>query len=204
MAKLEFWHGLMNQGKSEALINTANQHILAGFSVMTVMPEDMARKKGFITSRTDKEIPVDIVTDDETDLYREFQGKVGEKSINLACVLIDEASFLSVPQIEDLEKITQVDDINVVAFGLLTNVQRHMFEGAKRLCEIADEVHELPAPAICRCGNKARFNGRFVNDIFHVGEPIKWIDNSQSPAVYQSMCTACYVKNYNAPNTITN
>ena len=49
-------------------------------------------------------------------------------------------------------------------------------------------------PTICRCGKKARFNGRKINQAFvNEGESVK-IDGSDENIEYESLCGKCYLK----------
>ena len=80
------------------------------------------------------------------------------------------------------------------------NIQRELFDGSRRMFELADNVEKMIT--MCPCGSQAEFNGRFVDDTFHVGEPIVMIDNDEHVR-YQSMCASCYLQNYNTPGAVT-
>ena len=47
---------------------------------------------------------------------------------------------------------------------------------------------------ICRCGKKARFNGRKVNNKFVSDGDVVVIDNSQDNVEYESLCGECFTK----------
>lgn len=198
MAKLNFYYGAMNCGKSDNMISTAYNYTESGLDIVTAMPAKMMRKPGLTTSRAGKEWPIDIRVEESTDLRQAFVDESGDRAIK--AFLIDEASFLTSDQVDDLEKIAKYDKISVVAYGLRSDVQRHLFEGAARLFELADVLHKMPT--MCSCGSQAEFNGRFVEGNFHVGEPIEWVDNDPDKVRYQSMCADCYLENYTSPGAV--
>ena len=73
------------------------------------------------------------------------------------CIIVDEAQFLTASQVE--------------AYGLKSDFRSLLFEGSRRLLELADEIEEIPT--ICWCGKKARFNARYVGDtLLREGETI--------------------------------
>jgi thymidine kinase len=53
----------------------------------------------------------------------------------------------------------------VYAFGLITDFRGELFEGTKRLLELADERVPLQVEARCWCGARATHNGRVVNGV---------------------------------------
>jgi thymidine kinase len=204
MAELIFRYGAMNCGKSDQMISTAHNYTENGLKVVTIMPEISMREPGFTTSRAGKKWPIDIATHmasperpSETDMYREFHQHVGKMAIH--CVLVDEVNFMSAEQVEALERIAKVDGTTVIAHGIRTNIQRRLFEGTQRMFELADKTEKIPT--MCPCGQQAEFNGRFVDDVFHVGEPIVWIDNDDRVR-YQSLCGGCYLENAAMPGAV--
>ena len=212
MAKLHFLYGAMNCGKSDTMISTAFNYAENGLKVVTMMPEMSMRKPGFTTSRAGKEWPIDIAThkagdklpdetkfEDSTPVYETLHKLIGDGAVQ--CVLVDEVNFMSPEQVDDLEKIAKIDDTSVIAFGIRTDIQRHLFEGTRRMFELADTVKKMPT--MCPCGQQAEFNGRFVDGNFHVGEPIVWIDNDPTRVRYQSLCGQCYLDNASSPGAIT-
>ncbi len=199
MAKLNFRYGAMNCGKSDTMISTAFNYTENGHNVVTMMPGFMMREPGYTTSRAGKKWEIDITTDNETDVYNAYHRYIGSGLIQ--CVLVDEATFMTPEQIDDLERIAKLDGTSVIAYGIRTNIQRNLFDGAKRLFELADTIENMPT--MCTCGSRAEFNGRFVDGVFHVGEPIVWLDNDPGHVKYQSMCGTCYLENLAIPGAIT-
>lgn len=206
MAKLHFRYGAMNCGKSDTMISTAFNYTENGLAVVTMMPELSMRKPGYTTSRAGKEWQIDMAThladethEEETYIYDEFHRRFGEQVVN--CVLVDEVNFMSTTQVDDLERIAKVDGISVIAYGIRTNIQRQLFEGSRRMFELADTTEKMPT--MCPCGRQAEFNGRFVDGNFHVGEPVVWIDNDPDRVRYQSLCGQCYLEHSASSGAIT-
>ena len=199
MSKLNFKYGAMNCGKSDLLIKTAYNYTEQGLKIITIAPEVGLKKPGFITARAGGQWSVDIVATPKMDLLEEIHRKQGKRRLD--CVLVDEAQFLTKEQIEQLERIAKNNNISVIAYGLRSNVQRNLFEGSKRLFELADTIEKMPT--MCRCGAQAEYNGRFLNETFHVGAPIVMIDTVYPGVRYESMCATCYLNHADNPLSIT-
>ena len=83
-------------------------------------------------------------------------------------------------------------DTPVICYGLKTDFQSNLFEGSKRLLEVADELEENST--ICSCGKKAKFNARYVDNKFTLEGDSVLIDGSKKEVEYKPMCGKCYVK----------
>ena len=55
--------------------------------------------------------------------------------------------------------------IDVFAFGILTDFRTHLFAGSARLVELADRMHVLQVEALCWCGKRATHNARTENGV---------------------------------------
>lgn len=140
-----------------------------------------------IVSRTGLERNVDFLISPTDKIIN----LIGDKLNKTNCILVDEAQFLTKSQVEELFYIAKAIDIPVLAFGLRIDFASNGFEGSIRLLELADELEEMPT--ICRCGKKARFNGRKVNGEFtNVGDSVV-IDGTQN-VEYESLCGTCYIE----------
>lgn len=119
---------------------------------------------------------------------RELKERTGD---DVHCLLVDEAQFLTAPQVDDLLRIAVLDDVPVLAYGIRTDFKTIAFPGSQRLLEIAHSVEELKT--ICRCGSKAIFNARKLGDeyIFDGGQI--QIDDGTS-FTYESLCGQCYLE----------
>lgn len=188
MAKLFFRFGAMNCGKSTALMQVAHNYNENQKNVIVIKSSIDTKADDCVSSRIGLERKVDILIDPEKSLEPYYDQ--WEKDIS--CILVDEAQFLSSKQVEELWIFTKMYDIPVICYGLKTDFQSHLFEGSKRLLELADDLEELTT--ICSCGKKAKFNARFIDGDFTLeGEEIL-IDGSSQNIEYKPMCGSCYLK----------
>ena len=106
----------------------------------------------------------------------------------LQWILVDESQFLTSDHVEQLRAIVDDFGINVMCYGLRTDFQTYMFDGSKRLFELADDISELKIS--CSCGRKAIFNARFNEngELVTSGEQILIGGDD----VYRPMCSKCY------------
>ncbi len=166
MAKLYFYYAAMNAGKSTNLLQAAFNYSERGMATMlfTAAVDDRA---GFakISSRIGLEAD-GVPFDDATDMVALVRAECAARAI--ACVLVDEAQFLTRAQVWQLAELCDRDDMPVIAYGLRTDFHGNLFEGSAALLGLADSLTELKA--ICECGRKATMNlrvdatGNAVND----------------------------------------
>ncbi len=189
MAKLYFRHGAMNCGKSAALMQVAHNYNENNMRVVVMKSSTDTKGNDHLESRTGLKRKVDILLSPKDSIEPFYD----DWNKDVACVLVDEAQFLTEKQVEELWIASKMLDIPVICYGLKTDFQTKLFEGSRRLLELSDEIEELTT--ICSCGNKAHFNGRFVDGIFATeGESIL-IDGSKKNVEYKPLCGKCYIKN---------
>ena len=80
-------------------------------------------------------------------------------------MIADEAQFYSAPQIEQLARVVDELQIDVFAFGILTDFRSSLFPGSARLVELADRMNVLQVEALCWCGKRATHNARTENGV---------------------------------------
>ncbi|WP_338566566.1 thymidine kinase [Microbacterium paraoxydans] len=210
MAKLYFRYGAMNSGKSTALLQVAYNYEERGQHVLLAKPAIDTKGAGQIESRLGVTRPVDFLVGPDDDVrvlfgvHRERMQRSTEEEllptgpIDVACLLIDEAQFLTPTQIDDLFRIAVEDGIPVMAYGIRNDFRTHAFPGSARLLAVAHSLEELKT--ICRCGRKAVFNGRVVGGRFVFdGDQVaidEGADGSASPELttYESLCGTCYLE----------
>ena len=166
MAKLYFYYSSMNAGKSTILLQSSYNYQEMGMRTMlftAALDDRYGTRK--ISSRIGLEAEADLFGRDD-DLYAQVERR--HKQEGIACVLVDEAQFLTKGQVEQLTDVADHLSIPVIAYGLRTDFQGQLFPGSERLLAIADEMREVKT--ICRCGKKATMvlrldeNGRAVKD----------------------------------------
>lgn len=151
MAKLYFRYGAMGSAKTMNLLAVANNYELQGKHVVLIKPalDDRFGAEN-IQSRVGITRKADICVHPDTHLnYRDFR--------NIDCVLVDECQFLSESLVHQLRSITMDLDIPVICYGLRTNFKTRLFEGSRRLMEIADSIEEVKTTCAF-CNRKAVFN----------------------------------------------
>lgn len=187
MAKLHFRYGAMNSGKTTILIQTAYNYEERDQKVIIIKPSIDSKGNDSIISRIGATRKVDYLIKEDDEILEVINSKI----VSLDCILVDEAQFLSRKQVDELFYITKIYNIPVIAFGLRTDFKTNGFEGSLRLLEIADSLEEMPT--ICRCGKKARFNGRKIDGEFINNGSSILIDGSKSNIEYESLCGRCYM-----------
>ncbi|MFC9985138.1 thymidine kinase [Microbacterium keratanolyticum] len=205
MAKLYFRYGAMNSGKSTALLQAAYNYEERGQRVLLAKPEIDTKGAGQIESRLGMTREVDFLIAPGASVQELFQQQrlcaqqeeadalLPGNPRDIACLLVDEAQFLSAEQIDDLFRIAVVDGIPVMAYGIRNDFLTHAFPGSARLLAIAHSLEELKT--ICRCGRKAVFNGRRIDDRFVFDGDQVAIDGGGDEHVvtYESLCGNCYL-----------
>ena len=187
MAKLHFRYGAMNSGKTAILIQTAFNYEERGQKVLIIKPGIDTKGNDTIVSRIGVSRKVDYLINNDDSVIDTLKNNL--KNIN--CILVDEVQFMTRKQIEELWYITKVFDIPVIGYGLRTDFKTNGFEGSIRMFELADELLEMPT--ICRCGKKARFNGRLINNEYVYDVDSICIDDKEDVS-YESLCGSCYLK----------
>ncbi len=154
MAKLYFYYASMNAGKSTTLLQADFNYRERGMRTMLFTAAiDDRFAAGTITSRIGLEHDA-IMFGADTDITAVVRAS-GDKP---ACVLVDEAQFLTAAQVDQLARLADSDGIPVLAYGLRTDFQGALFPGSARLLAIADSLVELKS--VCECGRKATMNLR--------------------------------------------
>ena len=156
MAKLYFYYAAMNAGKSTVLLQSSHNYRERGMHTLLFTPViDTRYQQGTITSRIG--LAEEARVFDATDDLHAITAQLHQKHA-FACVLIDEAQFLTREQVQQLTEITDELAIPVLAYGLRTDFKGELFPGSQHLLAWADELTELKT--ICHCGRKAIMNLR--------------------------------------------
>ena len=155
MAKLYFYYSSMNAGKSSSLLQADFNYRERGMKTMLWTAALDTRSQGKVQSRIGLEAHAQLFSG-ETDLWAIIGAAHGADPIN--CVLVDEAQFLTQPQVWQLARLADALGIPVLCYGLRTDFLGELFPGSAALLAIADALVELKA--VCHCGRKATMNLR--------------------------------------------
>jgi len=201
MAKLYFKYGAMGSSKTAQALMCKFNYEQVGHEVTLIKPiidnRDIENENIVVKSRIGLSSPCQTF-DSTENLYKMIFtiNQFRENSV----VIVDECQFCTAKQINELKEVSR--HIPVLCYGLLTNFKTELFEGSKRLVELADSLMEIKT--VCACGRKATLNGRFVNGIICTDGDEIVIGGDET---YKALCYNCYTKlkreKYEKENAIT-
>lgn len=168
MAQLFFRYGAMNSGKTIEILKVAHNYEEQDKSVVIMTSAiDDRDEIGYVSSRIGLRREAIAITDDMN--VFDYIAALSKP----ACVLIDEAQFLTKEHVLQLARIVDELDIPVMAFGLKNDFRNELFEGSAHLLLQADKIEEMKT--ICWfCHKKATMNLRMHDGkaVYH-GEQIQ-------------------------------
>lgn len=165
----------MGSGKSTLALQI--HHNLASRERTGLLLTKLDRDGGQVSSRLGVSAPAVEVSAD-LDLFA-----LARDRMPLDFVVCDEAQFYSIDQCDQLARIVDELGVDVYAFGLITDFRGLLFEGTRRMLEVADERVEMQVEARCWCGSRATHNARVVNGVVvYEGETVVVGDTSDAPS----------------------
>ena len=191
MAELQFFTGTMDSGKSTLALQTNHNHAARGREGRIFTANDRGGQ-AVLSSRLGltheaREVP------DGFDFWKYVVDSLTQGA-RIDYLICDEAQFYSPVQIEQLAKVVDELQIDVFAFGILTDFRTTLFPGSRRLVELADRMHVLQVEALCWCGRRALHNARTESGIMVTdGEVVVVgdVEGAQGPATdvaYEVLC----------------
>ena len=182
MAKLYFRYAAMNAGKSTALLQAAHNYEERGMKVaLFTAAHDERSGPGRIGSRLG-------LARTATTFGAETRFERAALPADLACLLIDEAQFLTPEQVQQLHRMAHLEGLPVLCYGLRGDFRGEAFPGSAKLLTLADELEEMKT--ICACGRKASMNMRVDaagRRVLH-GEQVLIGGNDR----YRAVCPSCF------------
>lgn len=176
MAKISFRYGAMGSSKTANMLMIRYNFEEKGKKALVLKPK-LENRDGVVKIKSRIGLEADCI------FVEDYLANI--KICD--CILIDEAQFLTTEQVDAFVQIADNMNIPIIAFGLKTDFQGHLFEGSKRFIEVADELQEITT--ICWCGKKARFNARIVDGkVVKTGEQIQ-VGGNES---YTALCRLHY------------
>ena len=180
---LKFYFGCMGSSKTANALMQRFNYIEKGMTVLLLKPSvDTRDGSRIIKSRIGLEAECEVFNQNVSimDIY-------SWNFIKPDILIVDEVNFCTKQQIESLKCISASRP--VYCYGLRTDFQSNLFEGSKRLMELADEIHEIES--ICHCGNTAIINARVLDgEITYDGEQVDIGGNEK----YIGLCYECWQK----------
>lgn len=182
MAQLYFYYSTMNAGKSTHLLQSSYNYRERGLQTLLFTAKiDDRFAKGKVSSRLGINADAHLF-DQATNVFDDVKQLVQAEKV--ACILIDEAQFLTKEQVKQLTDIVDELKIPVLAYGIRTDFMGETFGGSAALLAWADKLVELKT--ICHCGKKANFVMRCDEhgNAVRGGEQIEVGGNER----YESLC----------------
>lgn len=187
MAKLYFKYGAMGSSKTAQALITKYNYEENDLNVWLIKPSaDVRDGAQILRSRIGLEAVVEVISP-ETDVYTLYQ-QTRQGKCNV--IIADECQFLTRSQIDQLRSIVDDYNIPVMCFGLRTDFLCNLFEGSKRLMEVADTIQEIKT--ICDCGAKATVNARIDSEGHIVTQGAQVVLGGNDS--YIAMCHKCWIR----------
>ena len=185
MPRLYFKYGTMGSSKSAQALMCKFNYEQKGMKVLLVKPSlDTRGDDGqrMVRSRIGLVDECETVAKDDSfqELFDSYKAKYG-----CDCIIVDEAQFCTAEQVNELKYLTR--QVPVLCYGLMNDFRCQLFEGSKRLVELADSLQEIKS--VCRCGRKSTVNARFINGKCVDDGPVVFIGGDES---YENMCYWCW------------
>lgn len=156
MAKLYFRYGTVGSAKTLNLLAVAHNYERQGKRCIVIKPAfDKRFGEWEVASRAGLQRTAHILVQDDSQL--DFQKLAGNH-----CVLVDEAQFLSASVVDQLREVTRRLQTPVICYGLRSDFYGRLFEGSRRLFELADSLEEIKTTC-------AYCNGKAILNLKHVG-----------------------------------
>jgi thymidine kinase len=191
VAELHFFTGTMDSGKSTLALQTNHNHAARGRHGRIFSSQDRAGS-GTVSSRLGL-VHAAIEVDAELNFWHYVVDALtqGGRIDYLVC---DETQFYEPEQVDQLARVADELQIDVFAFGILTDFRTQLFPASARLVELADRMHVLQVEALCWCGKRATHNARTENgvmvtegDVIVVGD-VDTADAEPAEVGYEVLC----------------
>ena len=204
MGVLRFSYGTMSSGKSTLALQI--HHNLARQSRRGMLLSQLDREGARVSSRLGVSVEaVEVVPGADLFAMARTFAEIHGRLDYLVC---DEVQFYEVAQVDQLAAVADELDVDVYAFGLITDFRGLLFPGTCRMLEVADERVQLQVEARCWCGSRATNNARLVNGVLvREGETVVVGDTTQAAAMplfgdvvtYELLCRRHFRRGEPAP-----
>ena len=162
MAELQFFTGTMDSGKSTLALQTNHNHAARGRVGRIFTSRDRA---GAATLSSRLGLQHDAIEVAPEFDFWQYVVDALTRAGRVDYLICDEAQFYTPAQVEQLARVVDELQIDVFAFGILTDFRSVMFPGSARLVELADRTNVLQVEALCWCGKRATHNARTENGV---------------------------------------
>ena len=165
MAAFLYFTGPMDCGKSTLALQFDHTHSAGGRRGRLFTCQDRAGE-ATISSRLGLTRPA-IEVGPAFDFWDYVVGQLtgGQRVDYLVC---DETQFYQPAQVDQLARVVDELQIDVLAVGIMTDFQSRLFPGSQRLVELCDRIELLQVRSLCWCGERATHNARTVDGVMVV------------------------------------
>ena len=151
MAQLYFKYGAMGSSKTANALMARFNYEERGQATLLVKPQMDTRDGDHIVhSRIGLEHPCVY--------FHEMQAMPDAELQKYACIIVDEAQFLTREEVYYLVHLVDDCNIPVICYGLRADFRGELFPGSYHLLVLADKLEEVKT--ICWCGRKATMVAR--------------------------------------------
>jgi thymidine kinase len=162
VAEFVFFTGPMDCGKSTLALQLDYTYHQTGRLGRLFTRRDRAGT-ATVSSRLGLRRPA-IEVGDEFDFWKYVIGEL-TGGMRIDYLICDEAQFYTSGQVDQLARLVDELQLDVFAFGILTDFQTKIFPGSQRLVELCDRVETLQVRALCWCGQRATHNARTIDGL---------------------------------------
>ena len=195
MGRLTFSFGTMSSGKSTLALQIHHNLSATSTGLLCSMHD---RAGAHVSSALGVSTPAVEVHPDLDFVVLANNHRAAHGALDyLVC---DEAQFYTDLQVEQLARVVDELNVDVYAFGLLTDFRGKLFPGSARLLELADERMELQVQARCWCGEAATHNARLHDGVqIYDGDVVLIDDGSIAQITYELRCRNHWISGESGP-----
>lgn len=166
--KVYFKYGTMASGKTAELLMTAYKYEQKGVQTLFLSPKQNTRDDNKIKARIGLEHGVDLFVDKFDDKLKMM---LKWAYLNDVVIFVDEAQFINQDVTNqmcvycrslELSHEVETHNFNILAYGLMTNFQGHIFTGTLAWLEQSDSIHEVKS--ICDFCERKAYKHILVSD----------------------------------------
>ncbi len=152
MAKLYFYYGAMGSSKTANALMTEYNYSERGQRAL-LGKTNIDTRNGIYKIKSRMGLEKDCI------LLSDICAMKDDELKSYDAIIVDEIQFATPEQIDFLARIVDELSVPVLCYGLRTDFQTRLFDGSRRLLELADEIKEVKT--VCWCGKKATCNARY-------------------------------------------
>lgn len=185
---LHFFYGVMGSSKTAQLLMQRYNFQQLGLKVALIKPAiDTRAGSNNVYSRAGLEAKAEIVLEPHHSVREQLSWLAVQNAYTqYQYVLVDEAQFLSVDQVQEIADMAM--HLEFFCYGLKTDFMGSFFPGSAALLRLAEDIWEVPG-GLCWCGRKATMNTRIdpAGRVIKQGEQVL-IDDHLKGIRYIGLC----------------